>query len=216
MKRYPRRPPSEQSEFLWLVSLSDLMILLFVLFVMLFALTYKKLKQTDFQKIVSALRNEAPPPTPMEKVTKQLSAWVKERNLEDKIAIQQTDDAVLVQIKDKVFFESGRFELHKEGVTALQSLTSTLETIPPPHQLGIEGHTDDIPIHSKEIQDNWDLSSRRANSVLRALAFSPDMLKRTVVMGYGETRPIVPNRDTEGTPLPDNQSKNRRVTLRIY
>jgi len=217
MKRMPRRPPQESGEFLWLVSLSDLMILLFILFVVLFSASYKKMKQADFAQVASALRNDATPVKhPIEEVRENLNKWVKEQKLEDKVSVEKADDAVLLQIKDKLLFASGDSRILPGGVYTIRSLQKTLESVPPEYQIGIEGHTDDIPIHTKDVEDNCELSSKRALAVMKSLNVSPNLLKRTVLMAYGETRPLVPNRDPKGNPIAENQSRNRRVTLRIF
>jgi chemotaxis protein MotB len=101
-------------------------------------------------------------------------------------------------------------------VNTVRSLEKTLEAVPEGFQIGIEGHTDDTPIQTRQVADNWDLSSKRAMAVMHALALSPKLLKRTVLMAYGEMRPLVPNRSPAGLPLADNQSRNRRVTIRIF
>ena len=215
-RRIPRRPHNDSGEFLWLVSLSDLMILLFILFVVLFSFTYKKMKQTDFQRIVATLRNEDVPVAPIEVVHQNLKQWVKDQKLEDKVSVEKADDAVLLQIKDRLLFESGGYEVKATGVQAIRTLEKVLESVPEPYQIGIEGHTDDIPMHTKDIEDNWELSSLRASAVLHVLHLTEKTLKRVVLMAYGEMRPLVPNRDEEGEPIAENQSRNRRVTLKIF
>jgi chemotaxis protein MotB len=214
--RTPRRRKDDSGEFLWLMSLSDLMILLFILFVVLFSASYKKMKQSDFNAIAASMRNEPAPPNPIDKVAENLRKWVSEQKLNDKVSVQKVDDTVLLQIKDKVLFASGGFEILPGGVHTVRSLEKTLESVPDSYQIGIEGHTDDTPIHSRQIRDNWDLSSKRAMAVMQSLTLSEKLLKRTVIMAYGDTRPIAPNRTPAGKPIEENQSKNRRVTLRIF
>lgn len=217
MKRaFKRRRPLDSGEHLWLTSLSDLMILLFCTFVVLFSFSYKKLKQHDFEKMVAALANKPPPPNPMNEVKQKLSQWVSDQNLKDQIEVLKGEDSVTLEIKDKFFFESGAFVLTAEGKKRIQSLAGTLQKLPKEYRIGIEGHTDDVPIHTKDVQDNWELSSKRALSVLYALDFDTKMLERTSVIAKGDTQPIVPNRTPQGTSIPENQSKNRRVTFRIF
>ena len=102
------------------------------------------------------------------------------------------------------------------GYRSFRGVSKVLAKIPPGYRLGVEGHTDDTPIHTRTIDDNWDLSARRSLAVLHTLDLPPDLLKRTVLMAYGEMKPIAPNRDMAGKPILDNQAKNRRVTLRVF
>ena len=53
-------------------------------------------------------------------------------------------------------------------------------------------------------------------AVLNALDLPNNLLKRTVLMSYGDMLPVVPNRNPAGNPIPENRSRNRRVTLRIF
>ena len=214
----PLKPPhqSADGEFLWLMSLSDLMILLFIFFVVLFSFTYKKLNSADVQQILATLRNETPPATPLDVVKTKFDQWTKEQNLTEQVSVVHKDNAVLVEIKDKVLFGSGQASPLDAGINAIRQLTPILEKVPESYRIGIEGHTDDVPIHTATIDDNWDLSGKRALAVLHTLELSPATLKRTVLMSYGEMQPVVPNRTPDGIPLSENQSKNRRVTIRIF
>lgn len=216
MKYGQKRKPVENDEFLWLISLSDLMILLFIFFVVLFSFTRSKLTQQDLAKIAHVLKNGEMPPDPIDKVHKDLVKWVEDQRLKDQISVKKTDDGVTLEIKDKLLFESAEYEPHSSGLAVMRLLSKTLEKIPAPYKVGIEGHTDDIPIHTPKINDNWDLSAKRALAVMEALQLPDPLLKRTVVMAHGQMKPIVPNRTPAGIPIPENQAKNRRVTLRIF
>jgi chemotaxis protein MotB len=83
-------------------------------------------------------------------------------------------------------------------------------------KIDIEGHTDDVPISTARFPSNWELSVSRASNVVKyfiAHDISPDRLKAS---GYADTQPIVPNRDSLGTPIPENRARNRRIVIRIY
>ena len=216
-RRRGRRPRSEDSgEFLWLVSLSDLMILLFLFFVVMFSFTHKKFQKADVERIVAMLRNRKPPESPVDKMKNKLDDWVKKQVFADQLIVKKGDDAVELQIKEKLLFASGDYHLQPEGKRALSSLSTVLEKIPEPYHLGVEGHTDDNPIHSDRIENSWDLSARRALAVLDALELPKPLLKRTVLVAHGEMSPIAPNRDAAGHPIAENQMRNRRVTLRVF
>lgn len=214
-RRYNRRP-DESSEFLWLVSLSDLMMLLFILFVMLFSIAHTQMQKMDFKRAVQAIRHEEAAPTPMDEAKVQMEKWAKTLAMQDKVEIKKTPDAVLLEVKDRVFFASGKYELHDQGRKILQSLVPILSGIPRPLKIGIEGHTDDVPVISNKVMDNWDLSARRAVSVLHALELPTEIQDRVVILAHGDKAPLLPNRDPQGQPLPENRNHNRRVTFRIF
>lgn len=213
MKYAQKRKPAGDDEFLWLMSLSDLMILLFIFFVVLFSFSQTKLQETDVKRILATLRNEK---DPLDEIVNNLSEWAKDQNLADQVEVKKARDAVVVEIKDQVLFESARYLPHNQGINLIRRLRATLEKIPAPYRIGIEGHTDDTPIHTFDIPSNWDLSAKRALAVLTTMDLSPATLKRTVLLARGEQEPLVPNRDANGVPIPKNQRQNRRVTVRIF
>jgi chemotaxis protein MotB len=216
MRRYFRRKrQGESGEFLWLMSLSDLMILLFIFFVTLYSFAAQKMKQADIMNILSALGNRRVK-DPVGDIQGSVTQWVKEGGLGDQIVVKRKGGELLVEIKDQVFFSSGRYQLHERGHNLMASLSKALSKVPAPYRIGIEGHTDDTPIRTSSVGSNWDLSAKRALSVLGSLSLPPDVEQRTVILAYGSTQPLVANRDKRGRPIPENQSKNRRVTLKFF
>ncbi len=207
---------SDDGEFLWLMSLSDLMILLFVFFVVLYSFAAKKMSKVDYQKAAAALNNKKAPETPVDSVHKEIKKIILDKKLAEMVTIENVDDVLVMQIKDQVLFDSGEFDLSFRGNEIIKMLGEMVNKVPAPYKIGIEGHTDDIPIHTKNIADNWQLSSMRAHAILMSLKLDKETIKRAVVMGYGEMQPLVPNRNPAGIPIPQNQIKNRRVTLRIF
>lgn len=206
---------TDDGEFLWLISLSDLMILLFIFFVVLYSFAPKDVNHSDYIRVLAALGNDQIK-DPIEAVKSSVGDWVAEKGLDEEIEVKRDNGDLVIEIKDKVLFQSGAYNLNRGAQGLLQSLTRALGTIPKPYKLGIEGHTDDIPIRTRYIKDNWDLSAKRALSVMEAMKLPRYLELRSVVMGYADTRPVVPNRDPQGRPIPSNQIKNRRVTLRVF
>jgi chemotaxis protein MotB len=216
-KRYKRKyagPESNEGEFLWLISLSDMMMLLFVFFVVLFSFASKKLSQQDYQHIVQAFGAKSDSTqTPVDQIQAHLLKWVTDKKLRDSVDVVRKEDSLILEIKEKLLFETGKASLKPESLDLIPALKEALEKIPAPYRIGIEGHTDDVPVAGS---DNWHLSTERALKVHDALGLAPDLESRTVIMGYGATRPLVPNHDDKGAPLAANQAQNRRVTIRIF
>lgn len=208
------RRESTDGEFLWLISLSDLMMLLFVFFVVLFSFASQKLSNDDFYRIKNAFSSEAKPGTPMDTIQAELLKWVTDRKLLDAVQVVRKNDALILEIKEKLLFESGQAQLKDQALEILPYLKEALAKIPSPYRLGIEGHTDDQPLAGHS--DNWQLSVSRALNVQRALQLAPDLESRVVIMGFGPNRPLVPNRNSSGQAIVGNQAQNRRVTIRIF
>ncbi|MGE4233687.1 MAG: flagellar motor protein MotB [Bacteriovoracia bacterium] len=219
-KRIAQNISNHDGEFLWLVSFSDLLLLLFVFFVVLFTFAYQKMGQTDFETIAQTFngKKKEKKETPIDHVQAKLMKWAVDKNLLDSVDVKRKDDSLILQIKEKILFSSGEYVLKDESTDLIGALSQALTLIPSPYRIGIEGHTDDIPFGNKRGPhiDNWELSTKRALEVLKALKLDDSVRKRAVVMGYGEMMPLVPNRDANGNPIADNQSKNRRVTIRVF
>lgn len=217
MRRPRQKDRGGEGEFLWLVSLSDLMILLFVFFVTLFSFAYQKMGSADFKKIAEAIGNrpQQAQATPLDEIQAKLLKWVVDRKLMDSLQVEQKEDALILNIKEKVLFKSAEYGLREDSQELVQMIGSALSVIPAPYRIGVEGHTDDTPIGGSAT-DNWELSARRARSVLVALGLPEEVRRRAVVMGYGEMKPIAPNRDAQGRAIAENQAKNRRVTIRLF
>ena len=90
------------------------------------------------------------------------------------------------------------------------SIAELLATVPEgkPLLLRVDGHTDNIPLKSSRWASNWELSSARANAVIRLLLESPIIPPtRVLSAGFGEHSPMVANSNKE------NRAKNRRVEI---
>ena len=115
---------------------------------------------------------------------------------------------VYISLDEKLLFKSGSIVVDPAGVNALKKLAVILEQNPDIN-ITIEGHTDNVPLTaSASMQDNWDLSVKRATSIIRILLqngkISPD---RLTAAGRGEFVPV----DAANTP--NARQKNRRTEI---
>jgi chemotaxis protein MotB len=134
---------------------------------------------------------------------KQLADEIKR----GEIRLKRLHEKLIINIDDKISFDSGSSELKKEVLNALGKVAEILSNYPE-NTLVIEGHTDNIPISSKRFRDNWQLSTERALAVLNYLLKNTKLDPvRFQAAGFGEFQPIVSN-DT-----PENRALNRRVDI---
>lgn len=219
MERAPkirRSHAEEDGEFLWLVSLSDLMILLFVFFVVLFSFSYDKMSSADMIEAVSLFNGDTD--TPIDELEDELIAALVNKDVNNQIEIKQDRGVLVLTIKDKLLFDSGGYSLKSRSKDILNAISSEINDIPKEYRVAIEGHTDDAPYKGigGGVSDNWQLSVLRAHEVFKALNLNDSIKERTVVMGYGPMKPIAANRDELGQPIAINRAKNRRVIVKIY
>src|SRR5579863_2374275 len=100
--RRPTRRETNDGEFLWLISLSDLMMLLFVFFVVLFSFAAKKLSTEDYFRIKKAFSSQLAQGTPMDAIQASLLKWVTDRKLLDAVNVVRKNDALILEIKEKL------------------------------------------------------------------------------------------------------------------
>ncbi len=122
------------------------------------------------------------------------------------VAIQMGHDGLIISLREAGFFDSGSAIPKPETLPTLRQIAQSLGRTP--YDLRIEGHTDNVPIHTAEFDSNWELSSARATRIARLLldlkAVSPE---RISAAGYAEFHPVATNTTAEG------RAENRRVDL---
>ena len=124
------------------------------------------------------------------------------------LEVEAFNDRVLIRIREKGSFGSGRAELKKEFFPVLKLIAAVLNERD--GQFIISGHTDDIPIETKKFRSNWDLSAARASSVVHYFIQEGDIdPERMEVRAMADNEPIVPNDSWE------NRAQNRRVEISV-
>lgn len=145
-----------------------------------------------------------------EEMAERVEEAVEENRLSDQIEVSFTAQYVQLTMKGALLFDSGSAELKSGSTDVLDKVGVILEKYSQ-GTIEIEGHTDNVPIHSSQYADNEELSSARARTVFYYLtehtALDPTLLKHA---GMGQRVPIADNSTPEG------RSKNRRVEIRIY
>ena len=114
----------------------------------------------------------------------------------------------MVSLREAGFFDSGSTRLRPQALPTLAQFVSVVG--PERMKIRIEGHTDDVPIHNRKFDSNWELSTSRATEIAKLFItrFAMDPA-RLAASGYGQYYPTAPNNTEE------NRAKNRRVDLVI-
>jgi chemotaxis protein MotB len=171
---------------------------------------------------------EGPGPSPQEQgqldeIKKQIAEFIKAEEaqtagqspgatsstkLSDSIIILEQERGLVISFKDTLLFASGSDELTPNAKTIITKVGLALKGIP--NYIRVEGHTDNLPIHTSKFPSNWELSVLRATNVVHVLQTSSGIPpERLSIIGYGEYRPLVENSDQI------NRSMNRRVDIVI-
>ena len=220
----------------WMVSYADFITLLFAFFVVLFAFAKADQKkqvqvtravdsafrslgvfsgadagtEQDSQSVSTVMSEDVLSPArvkeDLERLHRELEQSLSSQIASHAISIKMDRTGLVISLREAGFFSSGSAIPKPDALPALRQVAASLSRTP--YDLRIEGHTDNIPIHTAEFDSNWELSSARATHIARIFidlkAISPE---RISAAGYAEFHPAASNDTAEG------RSENRRVDL---
>jgi type VI secretion system protein ImpK len=148
--------------------------------------------------------DEPPSPTQIERIRAALGTDLESKG----VAVQVKDDFIVVEINNRLLFESGKADLKPEFRPVAERITAALRQ--EPGAIRIVGHTDSVkPRSSSGFKSNLDLSVARATAVQKMIAAAIVDPSRLSVEGRGDDEPIADNATPEG------RAQNRRVELML-
>jgi chemotaxis protein MotB len=122
------------------------------------------------------------------------------------VKVTSTERGLSIRIQDEALFSSGSADINPQIQEFLDLLAGLVGDLP--NLIAVEGHTDDQAIHTEKYPSNWDLSTARANALVRYFTESHHLRsERFSSTGYAGTRPIESNVSSDG------QASNRRVEM---
>jgi len=141
-----------------------------------------------------------------EALRKQLEVALGDEIKKKQVQMRIGPDGLVVSLREIGFFDSGDATLLPAAQPTITRLAKILEQ--KDFEIRVEGHTDNVPIHTAQFKSNWELSTARATEVVTMLVrdygFDPSDVS---VAGYAQYRPIMSN-DTE-----EGRRANRRIDL---
>jgi chemotaxis protein MotB len=168
-----------------------------------YELERRNARLTELEKMLDA----------QQKAVRELKAKVSEAlyGFEDNgLSVTMKNGQVYVSMDEKLLFKTGSYEIDANGRAALGKLGALLEKNPD-ISINIEGHTDDVPYRAaagQQLVDNWDLSVKRATTVVRVLTQDTNINpKRLVASGRSEYMPV------DARKTVDARQKNRRTEI---
>jgi chemotaxis protein MotB len=213
----------------WLLTYSDLITLLMIFFVVMYAMSAADKKKFDSLKasLQVALRTDTAGVNPImdyagERLVDQ-SAPLENgtendefRNIANQVLNNVGDPkqvmfvlderGLTIRFMDNVLFDSGKASIRPEGDKLLDAVGAALKNSP--NYIRVEGHADNVPINNAQFPSNWELSATRSIAVTRYIIEKNNMdAHRFSSLGYGEYHPLYPNTSEE------NRAKNRRVDI---
>lgn len=196
----------------WLMSYLDVLTLLITLFVVLLSLSGNgsSVEGAENAGIPGTAAQLGPTIAPLGAglmpQNDGLKQEFREMDLEG-VSMAESEKGITLRIDNSLLFASGDASLTHKGRALIQELVPTIEELD--GDVSIEGHTDNVPIHTARFPSNWELSTRRATSVLRHLVESGLPREGVRAIGYADTKPLESNESFDG------RAANRRVELLV-
>jgi len=142
----------------------------------------------------------------VDELRRELETALGDEIRKHEVQMRMTPEGLVVSLREVGFFNSGEADLLEDGQSTLARIATILGGRG--FEIRVEGHTDNIPIHTAQFKSNWELSTARATQVVSLLiekySFDPLLVSAA---GYSEYRPVNTN-DT-----PQGRAANRRVDL---
>ncbi|MDP8258147.1 MAG: flagellar motor protein MotB [Candidatus Aadella gelida] len=144
-----------------------------------------------------------------EEAKKMLEKKLKSEIADESISLEIDERGLVIILSDYILFDSGKAEVKEDANTVLSKVAQIIKKKVPGKNIGVGGHTDNIPITHSSWKSNWELSTTRATNVLHSLVERGVLPGKLSATGYGEHRSLGSN-DTE-----EGRSANRRVEIVI-
>jgi chemotaxis protein MotB len=200
----------------WLISYADLMTLLFSLFAMMFS--FATFDEAAAQKVEKALAKHFSDPnaaTTAAELSEKFKAAIAESPHLKVMDLKLEEKGLEIKFGSATLFDSGKAILREDARKTVEHMIDLIRQTGHWVRVRVEGHTDDNTISTSEYPSNWELSGARASTIVRLFEQSGFPSERLEAIGYGSTRPALPNRGPAGDPLAENQASNRRVLVKI-
>jgi chemotaxis protein MotB len=208
-----------------MVTYGDMMALLLTFFVLL--VSYSSVHEEDFNKAIASLQGALgvlpgelsiiqfetkESETKTERfldVAAKIAEYIRIHGRQEDVGLQYSERGLKLTMQNPILFDTGEDKLKSEAIPILQDIAALLSELSESF-ISVEGHTDDVPIHTEQFPSNLELSASRAISVARFLIDKGSTNPNNVsVAGHSENLPVAPNDS------PENRMKNRRVEIDV-
>jgi chemotaxis protein MotB len=189
---------------------STLMLILMILFAALYASSY--LNSVEYETAIAELTSTDPDAELSDThkellLAKDMKNFIATLQMEGLADVSITANAIHLKLSSPVIFESGSADLKPDIMPLLVKLLGHIKEMK--NTVIVDGHTDNIPIHSRRYRSNWELSASRAFSVIYFYIKRGISPERLLAHGFGEFRPFFSNETELG------RAMNRRIEITI-
>ncbi|UVI33445.1 flagellar motor protein MotB [Paenibacillus spongiae] len=164
-------------------------------------------QQEENDRQIEKLMNEEQ--AKLGKIRNQIDQYIQSKGLTTQLDTILDESQLTITIRDNALFQSGQAIVKPESRKLAIAISKILEQYPE-YEIIVAGHTDNLPISTKQFKSNWDLSAKRALRFMDIMLMNKNLdPERFSAIGYSEFRPIASNATDAG------RAKNRRVEVTI-
>lgn len=207
----------------WMCTYGDMVTLLMAFFVMLYSASDPD--PGKYEEIVESMKeafSKQDVENEFKKLHESLEDIIENKKFENAVEIELGPNGILIQIPGSSLFASGSADIMTDMAPVIVEISTAItqlldESSYHDYMIEVEGHTDDEPIgeDSEIFSSNWDLSAIRATGIVELLYNSGIEMDKLKPIARAESIPLLPNRDENGIPIPENRAKNRRVVIKV-
>jgi len=141
----------------------------------------------------------------LQRIKERLGGMLSNQIAEHIVSMRIGRDGLVISLREAGFYDSGAAVVHPSSLPTLNQIAKSLAS--EPYDVRIEGHTDNVPIHTAAFDSNWELSTTRATQLIRIFVADGLPSYRLSASGYAEFHPVAPNDTAEG------RGQNRRIDV---
>ena len=207
----------------WMGTYGDMVTLLMAFFVMLYSASDPD--PGKYEEIVESMKeafSKQDVENEFKELHESLEDIIENKKIENAVEIELGPNGILIQIPGSSLFASGSADIMTDMAPVIVEISTAITQLLDQssyhdYMIEVEGHTDDEPIgeDSEIFSSNWDLSAIRATGIVELLYNSGIEMDKLKPIARAESIPLLPNRDENGIPIPENRAKNRRVVIKV-
>ena len=207
----------------WMGTYGDMVTLLMAFFVMLYSASDPD--PGKYEEIVESMKeafSKQDVENEFKELHENLEDIIENKIFENAVEIELGPNGILIQIPGSSLFASGSADIMTDMAPVIVEISTAITQLLDQssyhdYMIEVEGHTDDEPIgeDSEIFSSNWDLSAIRATGIVELLYNSGIDMDKLKPIARAESIPLLPNRDENGIPIPENRAKNRRVVIKV-
>jgi len=205
----------------WLISYADLITLLFTLFVIFVSVTVTKYGHSTTVRSEPEYYLEKHSGlmalgTRYDELYRSVGAVIVNNAADQQIAVEKSTRGLAIDISATQFFERGSASILPGKLALLHDIVQTIKNETHDDDvIEVESYTDDTPFQEGPFADNWELTAMRSSHIVKLLIGEGIAPSRLHALSFADNKPLVPNRDAQGSPIPENRDRNQRVVIRV-